>query len=419
MSSALIVRYAVFFSVATSLMAGLHYYVFARFSRYLSLTGGDQRALRWVLTALFLLMWSAMPLSRLVGRQLSSPFLWVAYIWMGTLALVCVTLAGSDLVRLGAGLLTKLRASIAEAPVAGAIDPERRALFERILGLGTLGTAATLSGYALFEGLRRVAVKKVTVPLSRLPQEFAGFRIVQLTDVHIGPTISGPWLRGVVAQVNALNPDVVVITGDLVDGSVASLGVHVAPLADLRAPHGVFFVTGNHEYYAGADEWIAELARLKVRTLRNEHVSLPRTPGAQGPRIDLIGIDDYQGHSFPSHGPDLPRAITGRDAKNVAVLLAHQPKAVEEAFQHGIDLQLSGHTHGGQLWPWGHLVKLQQPYVAGLIRHAGSAGEKPATGIAHTMLYVSCGTGYWGPPMRLAAPAEITEITLQPASAAA
>jgi hypothetical protein len=193
-----------------------------------------------------------------------------------------------------------------------------------------------------------------------------------------------------------LEPDVIVITGDLVDGSVEQLREHTAPLGDLKARYGVYFVTGNHEYYSGADEWSAELARLGIRVLDNERVSIGEGEHA----FDLAGITDFQGERFGA-APNLQKALEGRDASRELVLLAHQPKAIHEAAKLGVGLQLSGHTHGGQLWPWKWIVGLTQPIVKGL-GHFGDA-----------IVYVSCGTGYWGPPMRLGAPAEITELVLE------
>jgi uncharacterized protein len=220
---------------------------------------------------------------------------------------------------------------------------------------------------------------------------------VQLSDVHIGPTIDGAWLRGIVDRVNALEPDMVAITGDLVDGSVAELAAHVAPLADLRAKHGVYFVTGNHEYYSGVDAWIEELERLGVRVLRNERVEI----GDGDAVFDLAGIDDHRAKDFGrGHGADLEKATAGRDESRELVLLAHQPKQVVEAAKKGVGLQLSGHTHGGQIFPWGIFVWLDQRFVAGLDR------------LGDTQVYTSRGTGYWGPPMRVGAPAEITELCL-------
>jgi predicted MPP superfamily phosphohydrolase len=225
-----------------------------------------------------------------------------------------------------------------------------------------------------------------------------GFKIVQLTDIHVGPTIGRGFVEELVSKVAALAPDVIAITGDLVDGSVEALREHVAPLADLRAKQGVFFVTGNHEYYSGVDAWIAELRRIGVRVLRNERVELRGKDGADA--IDLAGIDDASAHGN-GHGPDLEKAVRGRDPNRPLVLLAHQPKQIADAERHGVALQLSGHTHGGQIWPFSLAVLLQQPFVQGLHRRGD------------VQIYVSPGTGYWGPPMRVGTQCEITEITLR------
>lgn len=385
-------RFVLMISIATSVAIGLHYYAYTRLLRYLPLATADQRLLRAVLIGLFALLWLAMPLGRTLPRAVGTPLLWAAYIWMGALVLLDVTFAGSDLLRLVLAITERLFPST--------FSLERRQLLGRTLGSVTLGTAAGLVGYSLFQGLRKVQVKRVEVPLRRLPAELAGLRVVQLTDVHIGPTLDGAWLRQVVAQVNALQPDVIAITGDLVDGPLERLREHVRPIGDLRAAHGVYFVTGNHEYYAGADEWLRELSGLGIRVLRNERVTIKPRGGAE---FDIAGVDDFHSHGFPGHGPDLPRALAGRDPQRPVLLLAHQPLQVTEAARLGVDLQISGHTHGGQIWPWGFFVRLQQPYVAGLHQHGDTA------------LYVSCGTGYWGPPMRLGAPAELTEITLRSA----
>ncbi len=384
----MLLRMLVFICLATLVLFGLHYYVYARLVRYLALGATEQRVLKLILGTLFVLMWAAMPISRLLRTQLLRPLLFFIFIWLGVLVLFCVVLAGTDLARLIGAFTAQVRA----AP----LDASRRLWLERVLGLTTLGLTSLLSGYALWQGLRRVAIKRVQVPIRRLAAELQGFRIVQLTDLHIGPTIDGVWLTQIVNQVNALAPDIVAITGDLVDAPVEKLREQVAPLKELKAAHGVYFVTGNHEYYSGVDEWIAELGRLGVRVLRNERVTVQRGAAA----IDIAGIDDYSA-ALPGHGPDLARALQGRDANRPVVLLAHQPLAVHTAATLGVDLQLSGHTHGGQLWPWGFLVRLQQHYLAGLYR------------VQETMLYVSCGTGYWGPPMRLGAPAEITELSLR------
>jgi predicted MPP superfamily phosphohydrolase len=253
-------------------------------------------------------------------------------------------------------------------------------------GLGTFG---------LVEGLGHVQVKKIRIGLRRVRPGRTGYKIVQLSDVHVGPTIGRAFIEQIVATTNALEPDLIVITGDLVDGSVAVLKDAVAPIARLKAKDGVFFVTGNHEYYSGVDEWLAYLTTLGIRVLRNERVVI----GEGAEAFDLAGVDDWSAHG-EGHGPDLTRALKGRDRARLCILLAHQPKQIVEAAHADVDLQLSGHTHGGQLFPFGFLVRLQQPYVAGYHVREGTAS------------YVSRGTGYWGPPMRVGAPAEITQIEL-------
>ena len=279
-------------------------------------------------------------------------------------------------------------------------DEAWRTFLARVLASGAGALGLSLSGYALYEGLRDVQVKHTKITLNKLANELDGFRIVQLTDVHIGPTIGRDFTEGLVEKVNALAADIVVITGDLVDGSVSEIGENVAPLINLEAKEGVFFVTGNHEYYSGADQWLEFLPSLNIRCLRNERVQISR--GASS--LDLAGIDDSDADKF-GHGADLPRALSGRDTSNPVVLLAHRPRAFPQAKEHGVDLQISGHTHGGQIWPFGYITRLVEPFILGLHKRDDS------------QIYVSCGTGYWGPPMRLAAPAEIALLELKSAVA--
>lgn len=381
-------RFLILLGLATLILLGLHYYIFERASRYLALAASERRLLKIGLSLLFILVWTAMPLGRLLTMDGARPLFYAAFIWLGCLVMMALGLFIGDLLRW--------------LSLVAPVDAERRLWLGRVIGQASLGLGSLLSGYALFQGLRQVAVKRVTVPVPGLPRALDGLRIVQITDVHIGPTLRGSWLRRVVETINGLRPDLIAVTGDLVDGPVAALRPHVAPLSELKSRHGTFFVTGNHEYYAGANEWIAELRRLGLQVLRNERVSVVHDAAAAAEgSLDIAGVDDFHSHSFPGHGPDLARAVAGRTKSRPLVLLAHQPAQIHEAVEHGVTLQLSGHTHGGQLWPWGFFVRLQQPFVAGLHR------------IGQTFLYVSCGTGYWGPPMRLNAPAEITELCLR------
>lgn len=242
-------------------------------------------------------------------------------------------------------------------------------------------------------------VETVPINLKRLPRTFDGLRIVQLSDIHIGPTIKGNYLTAVVDKVNALKPDLIVITGDLVDGSVNELKQDVSPLGRLSAPMGVFFVTGNHEYYSGAIEWVDYLRSLSIDVLLNEH----RILSIGDDQIALAGVTDYSaGNIIPEHQSKPALTLQNIDAQiPVKILLAHQPRSAIAAEKAGADLQLSGHTHGGQFWPWNYFVRLQQPYNIGLHQHG------------KLQLYINRGTGYWGPPKRLFKRAEISLIELK------
>jgi len=261
-----------------------------------------------------------------------------------------------------------------------------------------LGLLVTLLGF--LNARRTAAVVKVDVPIKGLPPALQGFTLAQLSDIHVGPTIKQPYLRRIVDKVNALDADVVAITGDLVDGKVGELAAHTAPLADLKSRHGTFFVTGNHEYYSGAHAWVDELRRLGLTVLMNQHVVI-QPPGHSDKPLVLAGVTDYSaGHFDPAHRSDPEAALRGAPMNAVRVLLAHQPRSAPAAAKAGFDLQLSGHTHGGQFYPWNLFVRFQQPFTAGLHK------------LQNLWVYTSRGTGYWGPPKRFGAPSEITFLRL-------
>ena len=265
--------------------------------------------------------------------------------------------------------------------------------------VGMLAVFATAVGFA--SARRRARIVNVDVPIQNLPQALHGFSIAQISDVHVGSAIRKEYVEAIVAAVNGLHPDLIAVTGDVVDGSVGELGSHTAPLAKLNARHGAFFVTGNHEYYSGAGPWIAEFRRLGLRVLLNEHAVLTH----DGAPLVVAGVTDYSSHHFnPAERSDPAAALIGAPQEAGArILLAHQPRSAAAAATAGYDLQLSGHTHGGQFWPWNLFVRFQQPFTAGLHR------------LNKLWVYVSRGTGYWGPPNRFGAPSEITRLRLVPA----
>jgi uncharacterized protein len=374
-------------AIALLVLSGLswlsHRYVWARLVRDAAWPEPWGKALTFAVFGLAALVPVVFLAVQWLPRAANAPLAWTVYTWLGFALYLFLLTVAADV-------------ALTVASMAGALpeDPERRQALARLVagGIGAFAGVVGLGGFAnVASGFE---VRRVRVPLARLPKSASGYSIVQLTDVHVGPTIGLDFVERVVAETNALAPDMVVITGDLVDGSVAALRDLVAPLRDLRAKDGVFFVTGNHEYYSGADAWIAHLRTLGIRVLRNERVAIRDA-------FDLAGVDDASAHRMlPGHKQDVPGAVAGRDPNRAVVLLAHQPKAVKDAARAGVDLQLSGHVHGGQLVPFNWIARIDQPFVSGLHR----SGE--------TWVYVSTGTGYWGPPMRVGSRAELTRIEL-------
>ncbi|MEK7730115.1 MAG: metallophosphoesterase [candidate division KSB1 bacterium] len=273
---------------------------------------------------------------------------------------------------------------------------QRRALVHRT-NVAILGLVGAIVMYGVYAARRRPRIVEVKIPFEHLPEDLTSLRIVQISDLHVGPTIKRDFVERVVAQVRSLAPDIIAFTGDLADGSVNDLRREVEPLTKLSARHGKFFVTGNHEYYSGAEAWIEEARRLGFTVLMNEHRVIQHGRA----RILLAGVPDFNaGHILSHHLSDPAAASSNAPAVGLKILLAHQPRSIFAAAQAGFDLQLSGHTHGGQFFPWNFLVPLQQPFVKGLHRYQ------------NTWVYVSCGTGYWGPPLRIGAPAEVAVIRL-------
>ncbi|MGW2825504.1 metallophosphoesterase [Streptomyces sp. NPDC001443] len=279
----------------------------------------------------------------------------------------------------------------APGPARPSADPSRRLFVSRVVGGAAAAAAVGTVGYGTYGVLRGPRVKRVTVPLAKLPRAAHGYRIAVVSDIHLGPVLGRGFARTVVDTINSTQPDLIAVVGDLVDGSVKDLGPAAAPLAQLRARHGSFFVTGNHEYFSGAAQWVAEVRRLGLRPLENARTEMAY--------FDLAGVNDLRGES-EGQGPDFAKALDDRDPARACVLMAHQPVQIHQAVEYGVDLQLSGHTHGGQLWPGNFLAEAANPTVAGLERYGD------------TQLYVSRGAGAWGPPTRVGAPSDITVIEL-------
>ncbi|MEU9731861.1 metallophosphoesterase [Streptomyces sp. NPDC048002] len=411
--------------VLLAVLAGLHWYVWRRLVRDTTAPGTRGRRLG---TAAFL-VGPAFMLTAFIGSWAGLPFTlvrilsWPAYLWVALALYLLLGLLVGEALRPALNWFLRRRAGrrvTAAHPEAAAPPPERntgaepsaalpagsndsltpdsaptelsrRRFTAQLIGTATAVAAAGTVGYGTYGVLRGPHVKRVTVPLAKLPRSAHGFRIAVVSDVHLGPILGRSFSERVVATVNATQPDLIAVVGDLVDGSVSELRSAVEPLSKLRARHGSFFVTGNHEYISGAEQWTEHVQDLGLRLLANQRVELAP--------FDLAGVNDVTGENHDD-GPDLGAALADRDPERTSVLLAHQPVFIDEAVRHGVDLQLSGHTHGGQLWPMNYVAELANPTVAGLERYG------------YTQLYVSRGAGAWGPPTRVGAPSDVTVVEL-------
>jgi len=380
------------FLTLAGLSAALHGYVALRLIPDLAVSASTRLGLACVLFASALLIPVGLMVRRIARPPLADRLGWAGLLCMGLFSTLMVLTLLRD------AALGLLWAVGFLAPGGLELAPWRTASAQAVPLLG--GLSALLG---LLNARRTAAVVRIDVPIPGLPPAWQGFTVAQISDIHVGPTIRQRYLRRIVDRVNTLQADVVAVTGDLVDGRVVELAAQVAPLADLRSRHGTFFVTGNHEYYSGAPAWIAELRRLGLTVLLNEHVVIPAADvaGVTGRPLVLAGVTDFNaGHFDPAHRSDPVRALAGAPPDAVRVLLAHQPRSAAAAAEAGFDLQLSGHTHGGQFYPWNLFVRLQQPFTAGLHRWGT------------LWVYTSRGTGYWGPPNRFGAPSEITCLRL-------
>lgn len=365
----------------------IHLYLYKRLVRDTTGPGWLRRFGAGLLVLLLVL-----PLVALLGgaRPVLRPLDWVGLGWVGVMFYLFLVLVVLELPRLAVRLAARRR---------GGLDPGRRLFLSRAMAGTALVVSAATSVVGVANATGRIPVKRVQVRLDRLDPALSGYRIAVLGDIHLGPLFGADELAQHIRTVNAEQPGLVAVVGDLVDGTVAQLGPTARLLQELQTPDGTFFVTGNHEYFTGAQEWVDFLDGIGVRVLRNERVEI----GRSGAAFDLAGVDDVSaaGSGEPGHGADLGAALSGRDPERPVILLAHQPVQVGSAAVAGVDLQISAHTHGGQIWPFHYVVRLAQLALAGLSR------------VRDTWLYVSRGVGYAGPPMRVGAPPEITLIELR------
>ncbi len=417
-----------------------HYYIWRRAVRATTLPGSRGRRVgTWLVVLALLSTVGAQIGGYLVPLDVVAPLAWVGYSWLGFAFYLFLFLVLGELVRLGVRVLAgRSEAAVPEpsrtptpavvgggapvesgtapvepghgptepgtgppepgpAPTDGEREVSRRLFLSRSIALSAGVAAAGVGTYGITRSLAEPIVRRVPVQISGLDPSLAGFRIALFSDAHLGAIRRKPVMEQLVDLVNATEPDLVAVVGDLVDGSVAELGDDVAPMAGLQSVHGTYFVTGNHEYYSGAEQWVDYLPDLGVRVLANERVAIEGDGGA----FDLAGVNDLTGGDI-GEGPDFEAALGGRREERPVVLLSHQPVTVDKSVEHGVNLQLSGHTHGGQLWPFDAVIAVQQGAVDGLSR------------IGDTQMYVTAGAGSWGPPMRVGADPEIIVIELNP-----
>ncbi|MFD4942525.1 metallophosphoesterase [Streptomyces sp. NPDC058239] len=407
--------------VVLALLVGVHRYLWRRFVGDTTAEGSALRRTGTVAAYLLPLL----SVGALVSGRTGAPFwlqrvlAWPGYLWLAALLYLTLALLVGEAVRpiLRRALAGRANESsrsnrpavtkvltpeaagapaadilVADAPVADTLAvPTRRLFVARAVGGAAAVAGLGTVGYGTYGVLRGPRVKRITVPLAKLPRSAHGFRIAVVSDIHLGPILGRAHTQRIVDTINRTQPDLVAVVGDLVDGTVADLGPAAEPLARLSARRGSFFVTGNHEYYSGADQWVDHVRELGLHPLENARVEIDG--------FDLAGVNDIAGES-EGQGPDFDRALGDRDRTRAAVLLAHQPVVIHDAVAHGVDLQLSGHTHGGQLWPGNFIAESANPTVAGLDRYGD------------TQLYVSRGAGAWGPPVRVGAPSDITVVEL-------
>ena len=384
--------FIIFFSTVTIIVLSIHYYLWLRLIRDTGLSGLYKNIGTYSLIAFTLSFPIALLADRILPLKYSFPLLWLSYLWLGVMMLLFFLLFSIDMIKIVIYIFQKL--VMAGEEIA---NPERREFVSGLIASAATTIVLISSGIGVKNYYSNAVVKKINVSLKGLPEAFKGFKIVQISDLHLGQMMTKKTLEQIVDQVNSLKPDLIAITGDLADGSTAKLLNEANPLKNLKAEKGIYFVTGNHEYYSGVKNWTLAIDKMGIKVLNNENIKIRR----EDDYFYLAGVTDHEGKNFGrEHASDFKKTLSGLENGKKKILLAHQPIAVQKASEYEADLVLAGHTHGGQIWPFNYFVYLQQPYLKGFYDYNG------------TKLYVNQGTGCWGPPVRLGSKNEITQIIL-------
>ncbi|MDH4261796.1 MAG: metallophosphoesterase [Spirochaetia bacterium] len=409
-----------FIGIVSILYSLVFYYFYRRFLKPFRLKG---RANIYAFAGLFIFVYSTfLPFFLMRFKKESvTTVSWIAYLFFGFIFTLFPVMVSRDSVLILFRTVKKYIFKIIlmrwivsdDAPQDHSVQEISRREFLVKSNYAVLGFSTLVVGLGAYQARKPPRVYESKIPIAGLPDHFDGFKIVQISDIHLGLLIDGKYLSEVVRHVNELKPDLVAITGDLVDGTVSQLRSQAAVLKDISSVHGSYFVTGNHEYYSGVEDWLVEIEKLGVKVLMNDHDIIRkafsknemRSQKQDKKNLIIAGVPDHRAGPNAGHLYEPLKAIQGANLNDIKILLAHQPTDIDLALDAGYHLQLSGHTHGGQFFPYNMAVPLFFRYNAGLYQHAGQNGN-------HMMVYVNRGTGYWGPPLRTGVPSEISLLTL-------
>ena len=359
----------IFLLIISLIYLGMHYFVYWRIASGYDLPVEYRRIIKFA----FLIAALTYFLARIFGKSfLAIPLGHIGAVWMGIISIA-------------------LSVFIVQM-IAAWVFPRQVGLFTAI----AIILVVLVSVFSMCNASRDPRVRRVEIPIAKLPPELSGFTVVMLADLHLERWKSAEWLNSVVDKTNRMYPDLIVIIGDLIDEDIRKNQGFFDALKRLDSRYGVIAVTGNHEFYAGIDVFTELCKSLKIKILRNSSITIADA-------IEVVGIDEDTGKRFGGVGADLEKAMEDCDVAKPTILLSHQPLYFDDAVSRGVDLQLSGHTHAGQIPPMDLITLLYFKYPYGLYQKGSS------------FIYTTCGTGTWAPPMRLFSRSEIVKIVLQSA----